>query len=70
MDDPPRQNDATRDVGDDATVGSEGRSKLGRPRWVKVSLIVVLAVVVLVVVLAFTGVFGGEHVPGPPAGGH
>jgi hypothetical protein len=55
---------------DDTGVGPDRESKPGRPRWVKVSLIIVAIVVILVVVLALTGVFGSEHVPGPPAGGH
>ena len=64
--------DSTRhtNTDDDAGVGSGRESKPGKPRWVKVSLIIVVAIVILVVVLALTGVFGGEHVPGPPAGGH
>jgi cell shape-determining protein MreD len=41
-----------------------------RPRWLKIALIVIAVVVIAVVVLALTGVFGAEHVPGPPAGGH
>jgi hypothetical protein len=65
MEDPPRQTDSTRDVGDDTSVEPGGRSKPGRPRWVKVSLIVVIAGAVLVVVLMRTGVFGGGvHGPG------
>jgi hypothetical protein len=55
---------------EDAGLELDGASKPGRPRWVKVALIVIAAVVVLVVVLALTGAFGAEHVPGPPAGGH
>jgi hypothetical protein len=35
-----------------------------RPRWLKVSLIIVGALVLLVVILALTGVLGGAHGPG------
>ena len=41
----------------------------GTPRWVKISAVVALAVLLLVV--AFMAVAGGEHGPGrhaPPAG--
>jgi hypothetical protein len=64
--------DSTRytNTDDDTGLGPGRESKPGKPRWVKVSLIIVLAVVVLMVVLALTGVFGAGHVPGPPAGGH
>ena len=37
-----------------------------RPRWVKVSLLVVLALIVLFVLLQFVG--GGEHGPGRHTG--
>jgi hypothetical protein len=36
----------------------------GMPRWVKVSAIVVGVLILLVVVLALTGVLGGQHGPG------
>lgn len=35
-----------------------------RPRWLKVSLIIVGVLVLLVVILALTGVLGGQHGPG------
>lgn len=64
------------DPGDDNGVGSGPGSPPGMPRWVKVSGIVVGALVLLFVVLQLTGV-GGEHGPamhGPGAraseGGH
>ncbi|MGH2681788.1 MAG: hypothetical protein ACRDIX_00985 [Actinomycetota bacterium] len=38
--------------------------KVGMPRWVKVSLIIVAVLVVLVVILALTGVLPGQHGPG------
>ena len=55
---------------DDSGLRPDREARPGKPRWVKVSLVVVVAVVVLVIVLMLTGVFGGEHTPGPPAGGH
>ena len=39
----------------------------GRPRWVKVSLLVALAIIVLFVVLQFVG--GVDHGPGRHTGG-
>jgi hypothetical protein len=39
----------------------------GRPRWVKVSLLVALAIIVLFVVLQLVG--GGDHGPGRHTGG-
>jgi hypothetical protein len=69
MVDPPHYPDS-RSHSEDTDVGPDGASKPGRPRWMKVLLIVIAAIVVLVVVLALTGVFGAEHAPGPPAGGH
>lgn len=50
------------DPGDDTGVGSGPGSPPGMPRWVKVSGIVVGALVLLFVVLQLTGV-GGEHGP-------
>jgi len=38
--------------------------KVGMPRWLKVSLIIVAVLAVLVVVLMLTGVLGGQHGPG------
>lgn len=65
MEDLPRQTHSTRDVGDDMSVGPGERSKPGRPRWVKVSLIIVIAGTVLVVIMMRAGVFGGGvHGPG------
>jgi len=69
MVDSPRYPDSKPDT-DVTGLRPDRGSKPGRPRWVKVSLIIIVAAVVLVVVLMLTGVFGGEHVPGPPAGGH
>jgi hypothetical protein len=65
MEDPPRQTDSIRDVGDDTSVGPGERSKPGRPRWVKVSLIIVIAGAILLFILMRAGVFGGGvHGPG------
>jgi hypothetical protein len=64
MADPPRSIDPEPDTGDDAGVGSGGGSPPGMPRWVKVSVIIVIAVVVLVAGLMLTGVFGKGHGPG------
>ncbi|SDH51004.1 hypothetical protein SAMN05192558_10220 [Actinokineospora alba] len=36
----------------------------GVPRWVKVSLIAVAALIALLVILMATGVLGGDHGPG------
>ena len=47
----------------DAVVGRDGGPNPGMPRWVRVFLIVGLAVVLLLVVASLTGV-GGEHGPG------
>ena len=59
-----------RDTGDDTSVGPDGGSTTGAPRWVKVSGVIVLVLVVLFVVLKLTGL-GGEHGPGrhSPGGG-
>jgi hypothetical protein len=39
-------------------------SQGGMPRWLKVSLIIVGALVLLVVILALTGLLPGQHGPG------
>lgn len=41
----------------------------GAPRWLKVSLIAVGAIVLVLVLLAITGVLGGQHGPGRHAPG-
>lgn len=43
----------------------------GAPRWLKLSGIIVAALVVVIVILAVTGVLGGQHGPGRhlPGGG-
>jgi hypothetical protein len=64
MADLPAYSDKGGDTDDESGVGPDGESKPGMPRWVKVSLIIVIAVLVLLVVLMFTGVFGGGHGPG------
>ena len=69
MADPPRYPEA----GADSDVGAD-RESTGTPRWVKVSGLVVLALVILFVVVIVTG--GGGHGPGRHAlsdgglGGH
>ena len=51
------------DTGDDTNVGADRASTAGMPRWVKVSLIIGLALVLLFLVGKVTGL-GGEHGPG------
>jgi hypothetical protein len=51
---------------DDANADDAGQGTAGTPRWVKVSAIVALVVVLLLVVAM---VFGGEHGPGRHLGG-
>ena len=63
MADLPAYPDKGDDTGDDTSVETGRRSKPGMPRWVKVSLIIVIAVLILLVVLMLTGVFGGGHDP-------
>ena len=57
---------------DDAVVGREGPNG-GMPRWVKVSLLVGLALVLMFVLAQVTGVAGdhgpGRHGPGRHGGG-
>jgi hypothetical protein len=57
MADPPRYPEASDDTG----AGADPEST-GTPRWVKVSGIVVLALVILFVIVTVTG--GGGHGPG------
>jgi hypothetical protein len=47
---------------DDTGVGPEPRSTTGTPRWVKVSGIIALALVLLFVIVMLIG--GGNHGPG------
>jgi hypothetical protein len=60
MADPPRY----PNTGDDTGAEPDRESSTGKPRWVKVAIIVVVLVLVLLVALLVTG----GH--GPPAGGH
>lgn len=53
---------------DPAAVGRDIQTSPGMPRWVKVFLIVSLAVVLLFAVAQVTGV-GGDHGPGRHSGG-
>lgn len=55
------------DTGDDAGVGPGHGSPPITPRWVKVSGIIALALVLLVVTMMLTGGVGGHK---PPSGGH
>ncbi|MCA1677326.1 MAG: hypothetical protein LC799_35815, partial [Actinobacteria bacterium] len=48
---------------DDAAIGRDSRLGPGMPRWVKVFLMVGVALVLLLVVALVTGV-GGDHGPG------
>lgn len=65
MPDPSHYANSTSGTDDDVRKAPGDHSKTGRPRWVKVSLIIVIAVVVLVVILMRAGVLGGEgHGPG------
>jgi hypothetical protein len=66
MTDPPLYPETDR--GDD-TGGGPGRgSKPGMPRWVKISLIIVMVLVLAFVILNLAGV-GGEHGPRRHSGG-
>jgi hypothetical protein len=51
------------DTDDDAGMAPDRESTTGTPRWVKVSGIVVLVLVVLLAIVMLTGV-GGDHGPG------
>jgi hypothetical protein len=53
-----------------ATGVATDRESTGRRRWVWRVGIIVALVVLVVVILMLTGVFSGEHRPGPPPGGH
>jgi hypothetical protein len=57
--------------------GADAGTEIGRgsppriPRWLKLSAMIILALVLLFVILKLTGVGGGmDHGPGAPAGGH
>ena len=58
MADPPRDSDAGEDTG----VAPDRESTIGTPRWVKVSGIIALVLVLLFVIVMLTG--GGGHGPG------
>ncbi|MDQ3937799.1 MAG: hypothetical protein M3253_03860 [Chloroflexota bacterium] len=64
MPDSPIDDDTPDDIGVDPDSGST----TGTPRWVKVSGIITLAVVVLFVVLLLAG-RGGDHGPGRHSSG-
>lgn len=59
------------DTREDTSVSPGGASPPGMPRWVKISLLIVAALVAAFLILKVAGV-GGEHGPGRhlgPAGG-
>ena len=64
MADPPRNSD----TGDDTGVGPDREPTTGIPRWVWVSGIVVVLVVLAVAAVMLT--VGGGHKPIPGPGGH
>jgi hypothetical protein len=64
MADPSAYPDSKGEIGDGTGVGPDLESRPGMPRWVKVSGIIVVVLVLLVVILALTGVLGGQHGPG------
>jgi hypothetical protein len=67
-----------RDTGDDTAVGSYPGSPPSRPRWLRVSGIIALVLVLLVGVMLLAGHGPGRHLGGghgpdrhtQPAGGH
>ena len=61
---------ASPDTGEDAEtgIGPDLELTAGRPRWVKVFMIIALALAVLFVGLKVTGL-GGDHGPGRHGGG-
>ena len=58
--------DSSDEVG--RTVVTDEDSRVGMPRWVKTSLIVVAGLVLLLVLAKVTGL-GGDHGPGRHGGG-
>jgi hypothetical protein len=60
MTDPTRYSDTG---GDERGVASAPPAKPGMPRWLKVSLIVVVVIVAVLFVLMRIGVFGAGHGP-------
>ncbi|UGY92412.1 hypothetical protein [Streptomyces gobiensis] len=52
----------------DTGLGSDRGSPPGMPRWVKVSGIVVAALVLLAITVKVTGLGGGDHGPGRHTG--
>lgn len=62
MTEPPRYSDSNLDAGGEASVRPPRDATTGMPRWVKVSGIVVIVVVLLFLVMQLLGV-GGEHGP-------
>jgi hypothetical protein len=72
MTDQPRHPDSNADTRDDTGVEPDRGKTTGLARWQKVIGIIVLVLILVFVILQVTGVGGGlgDHVPGPPPGGH
>jgi Mn2+/Fe2+ NRAMP family transporter len=72
MTDPTRHPDSNADTRDDTDVEPDNEKTTGLARWQKAIGIIVLVLVLVFVILQVTGVGGGlgDHVPGPPPGGH
>lgn len=73
MADPPPYPDSNGDTGDDTRVRPDRGSPPGIPLWMKVSGIIVIALVLVFVILKLTGLGGdhgpGRHIPSGDAGG-
>jgi hypothetical protein len=63
MADPLPYPDSSSDTGDDTSVRPNRRSPPSTPRWVKVSAIIVIVLVLLFVILHLTGLSLGGHIP-------
>lgn len=57
------------DTGDDTGVGPRRASPPGMPRWVKISLVIVIVLVLAFLILNFAGFGGGGHGPRRHSGG-
>ena len=60
---PPHYPDSNSDTGDDTRVRPDRGSPPSTPRWVKVSAIIVIVLVLLFVILHLTGLSLGGHIP-------
>ncbi|MBM2848786.1 MAG: hypothetical protein HW418_1728 [Anaerolineales bacterium] len=63
MADLPPYPDSSSDTGDGTRVRPDRRSPPSTPRWVKVSAIIVIVLVLLFVILHLTGLSLGGHIP-------